>query len=57
MSKCLFCYQELEDGQKDYHPACAKKFFGKAEAPVLPYSRDNINDLARESVLSRIADP
>ena len=55
MSKCLFCYQELEDGQKDYHPACAKKFFGKAEAPVLPYSRDNINDLARESVLSRIA--
>lgn len=55
MSKCLYCYQELEDGQRAYHPACAKKFFGKAEAPVLPYSRDNINDLARESVLSRIA--
>ena len=47
MSKCLYCYQELEEGQKDFHPACAKKFFGKAEAPVLPYSRDNINDLAR----------
>lgn len=45
----------MEDGQRAYHPACAKKFFGKAEAPVLPYSRDNINDLARESVLSRIA--
>lgn len=45
----------MEDEQRDYHPACAKKFFGKAEAPVLPYSRDNINDLARESVLSRIA--
>ena len=55
MSKCLYCYQELEEGQRDYHPACAKKFFGKAEAPVLPYSRDNINDLAKESVLSRIA--
>lgn len=55
MSKCLYCYQELEDGQRAYHPACAKKFFGKAEAPILPYSRDNINDLARESVLSRIA--
>ena len=55
MSKCLFCYQELEKGQKDFHPACSKKFFGKTEAPELPYSRDNINELARESVLSRIA--
>lgn len=57
MSRCLFCYQELEKVQKDYHPACAKKFFGKVEAPILPYSRENINDLARESVLSRIAVP
>lgn len=55
MSKCLFCYQELEKGQKDFHPACSKKFFGKTEALELPYSRDNINELARESVLSRIA--
>lgn len=55
MNKCLYCYRELEEGQRDYHPACAKKFFGKAEASVLPYSRDNINDLARESVLSKIA--
>lgn len=55
MSNCLFCYQALEEGQKDYHPTCAKKFFGKAAAPVLPYSRDNINDLAREAVLKRIA--
>ena len=55
MNKCLYCYQELESGQKDYHSSCAKRFFGKVEALVLPYSRDNINDLARESVLSRIA--
>ena len=55
MSKCLYCYQELDEGQKDFHPACAKKFFGKTDAPELPYSRDNINELARESVLSRIA--
>ena len=55
MCKCLFCYQELEEGQRDFHPACAKKFFGKAEVPILPYSRSNINDLAREAVLSRTA--
>lgn len=55
MCKCLFCYQQLEEGQHDFHPACAKKFFGKSEVPILPYSRDNINDLAREAVLSRTA--
>ncbi len=55
MSKCLVCYRELEEGQKDFHPSCAKRFFGKAEAPILPYSRDNINDLAKQSVLSRTA--
>ena len=55
MCKCLFCYQQLEEGQRDFHPACAKKFFGKAEVPILPYSRSDINDLAREAVLSRTA--
>ena len=55
MNKCLYCYQELEAGQKDFHPACAKRFFGKTEAPALPYSRSNINDLAKASVLNRIA--
>lgn len=55
MCRCLFCYQELEEGQRDFHPACAKKFFGKAEVPILPYSRSDINDLAREAVLSRTA--
>lgn len=53
MGRCLFCYHELEEGQQDFHPSCAKKFFGKAEVPILPYSRSNINDLARETVLSR----
>ena len=55
MNKCLYCYQELEAGQKDFHPTCAKRFFGKTEAPTLPYSRSNINDLAKVSVLNRIA--
>jgi len=55
MSKCLYCYQELEAGQKDYHPACVKRFFGKTKAPILPYSRSNINELAKESVMSRTA--
>jgi serine/threonine-protein kinase HipA len=50
MSKCLFCYQELEEGQVDYHPACARKFFGSDTAPILPYSRENMSELARQVI-------
>jgi serine/threonine-protein kinase HipA len=50
MSKCLFCYQELEEGQVDYHPACARKFFGLETAPILPYTRNNMSELARQVI-------
>lgn len=50
MSKCLFCYQELEEGQVDFHPACARKFFGSDTAPLLPYTRDNMSELARQII-------
>ena len=50
MSKCLFCYQELEDGQVDFHPACARKMFGSDTAPILPYTRDNMSELARQVI-------
>ena len=51
--KCLYCYQELKEGQRDFHPACARRFFGSAAIPELPYSRANINELAREVIQSR----
>ena len=47
MSKCLYCYQKLEEGQVDFHPSCARKFFGSKIAPILPYTRDNMSELAR----------
>lgn len=50
MSKCLFCYQELEEGQVDFHPACARKFFGSDTAPILPYTRNNMSELARQVI-------
>lgn len=31
----------------DFHPACARKFFGSDAAPILPYTRDNMSELAR----------
>ena len=50
MSKCLYCYQELEEGQVDFHPECSRRFFGSKTVPVLPYTRDNMSDLARQVI-------
>ena len=50
MAKCLYCYKELKDGQTDYHPACARKLFGTKNAPVLPYQRSDIGELAKKVV-------
>ena len=50
MSKCLYCYKELQEGQVDFHPSCARKFFGSETAPILPYTRDNMSELARQVI-------
>ncbi len=50
MNKCLCCYKPLNDSEVDYHKLCARKIFASATVPVLPYTRDNIKDLAREIV-------
>ena len=50
MCKCLFCYKPLNDGEVDYHPGCARKIFESTVVPDLPYTRDNIKELAREIV-------
>ena len=50
MCKCLFCYKPLNNGEVDYHPGCARKIFESTVVPGLPYTRDNIKELAREIV-------
>ena len=51
--RCLYCYKPLKPGETDFHPACAKKFFGHAHAPTLPHTRANLNELARVVVENR----
>ena len=50
MSKCLYCYHELEEGLVDFHPGCARNFFGSKTAPILPYTRNNMAELARQVI-------
>ena len=53
MSKCLYCYQELEQEQVDFHPACSRKIFGTSTPPILPYTRNQINELAEQVIRSQ----
>lgn len=46
MSKCLYCYHSLGDGEMDFHARCAKKFFGTGSIPALDYTCDELDQLA-----------
>ncbi len=55
MSRCLYCYKELNAGETDFHKACIKKFFGSANLPKLPYTQADIKDLAKRVISSQTA--
>ena len=55
MAKCLYCYQDLEEGMVDFHPQCAKRFFGSTAVPSFPYKHSEIKELAKEVVRSQTA--
>ena len=57
MAKCLCCYQDLREGMVDYHPQCAKRFFGTSTAPGFPYRHTEIKELAKEVVRSQTTVP
>ena len=50
MCKCLHCYKELEEGQKDFHPHCARKFFGTKDVPLLEYRHEDLDRLAEQII-------
>lgn len=50
MCKCLYCYQPLEEGQKDFHPHCARKFFGTKDVPLLEYRHEDLDSLAEQII-------
>ena len=53
MSKCLYCYKELEPGEVDFHKSCCRKFFGTAMAPSLDYTRAQMDELAAQVIQSQ----
>lgn len=57
MNKCLYCYKEIDNARKDYHPQCVKAFYGTSTPPELPYSLDEMEILAKNSVAQSVTIP
>lgn len=53
MSRCLYCYRELNESERDFHVSCAKKFFGTPEAPIMEYTRADMDRLAENIIRSQ----
>src|SRR5215204_1289208 len=55
MRRCLYCYQPLEENEKDFHPTCSKKIFGQPIPPELPYTEGQMEELATQVIESKMA--
>lgn len=55
-NNCLYCYEEVEEGN-DFHETCSKKFFGTKTPPQIPYSNDQMIDLAKNIIERSISIP
>jgi len=52
MNQCLYCYQPLEVSEGSMHKKCSKKIFGQPTQPLLPYSEDQMEELAVQVIKS-----
>ena len=55
-NRCLYCYESL-NGATDLHSKCSLDFFGTAIPPVIPYSIDQMAELAKEVVERSVTVP
>jgi serine/threonine-protein kinase HipA len=55
-NKCLYCYKDL-NREGDFHKKCSRSFFGMDESPLIDYSIDQMDELARQVVQRSIAVP
>ena len=55
--KCHCCGKPLLEGEAFYHKACARRLFSSAEIPALSYTQEELNALAKKTVMDRISVP
>lgn len=55
-NRCLYCYEPVGAGN-DFHEKCSLEFFGTTVPPVIEYSLDQMDELAKHVVERSIAIP
>jgi serine/threonine-protein kinase HipA len=53
MRRCLYCYNELGEETAEFHKVCSRKIFGTPIPPELPYSEDQMMQLAEKVIKSQ----
>jgi len=56
MNKCLYCYTTLES-ETDFHEKCSSAFFGSKNTPIIPYTIDQMAELAKNIVERSVTVP
>jgi serine/threonine-protein kinase HipA len=47
-NKCLYCYEDLDNSEIDFHNKCSRKFFGTENVPLLEMSLSDIENYAMD---------
>lgn len=55
--RCRICLEPLRGDSELYHSACCKQLFGSVSAPEVPYTWDQLNELAEKIVCEHITVP
>lgn len=55
-NRCLYCYEPLES-ETDFHEKCSMEFFGTTTPPKMPYTIDQMGELAKNVVERSVAVP
>lgn len=55
-NKCLYCYEPIRTGH-NFHKKCSLEFFGTPTPPVIEYSLDQMDELAKNVVERSVAVP
>ena len=55
--RCLCCGKVLDGATVFYHKSCAKKLFGSQQIPALNYTLEELNELAKKTILDRVSVP
>jgi serine/threonine-protein kinase HipA len=53
MRRCLYCYEQLGEEKIEFHTSCSRKIFRTSQPPELPYSEDQMLELAEKIVKSQ----